>query len=204
MKQNFTKYLKEICCLSSDQHFSFKCFRKKCFCKGNISKIVRTLLAALSVNGLTELAESCLVIWHDKITYDYTLISPVKSIFLEERFENQGHSWEISRAISFVAIKRTGLCECLLCRANRSYSILRIIHFFILDWHSIWVSDCTNGTFTMIPKYTWILYKDCLQYMPVKYTADRCICIPSSLALIVVLTDSNTASTRVSERVKLL
>ena len=26
---------------------------KKCFCKGNISKIVRPLLAALSVNGLT-------------------------------------------------------------------------------------------------------------------------------------------------------
>ena len=27
-------------------------FSKKCFCKGNISKIVRPLLAALSVNGL--------------------------------------------------------------------------------------------------------------------------------------------------------
>ena len=28
-------------------------FPKKCFCKGNISKIVRPLLAALSVNGLS-------------------------------------------------------------------------------------------------------------------------------------------------------
>ena len=27
-------------------------FSKKCFCKGNISEIVRPLLAALSVNGL--------------------------------------------------------------------------------------------------------------------------------------------------------
>ena len=52
LKQNFTKYLKEICSLSSDQHFSFKYFQKKCFCKGNISKIFRPLLSALSVNGL--------------------------------------------------------------------------------------------------------------------------------------------------------
>ena len=49
MKRNFTKYLKEICCMSYNQHFSFKCFQKKCFRKGNI---VRPLLAALSVNGL--------------------------------------------------------------------------------------------------------------------------------------------------------
>ena len=28
-------------------------FRKKCFCKENISKIVRPLLATVSVNGLT-------------------------------------------------------------------------------------------------------------------------------------------------------
>ena len=28
MKQNFTKFLKEIYCLSSDWHFSFKCFQK--------------------------------------------------------------------------------------------------------------------------------------------------------------------------------
>ena len=31
MKRNFTKYLKEICCLSSNQHFSFKCFPKNAF-----------------------------------------------------------------------------------------------------------------------------------------------------------------------------
>ena len=33
MKQNFTKYLKKICCLSSDQLFSFKCFQKNAFIK---------------------------------------------------------------------------------------------------------------------------------------------------------------------------
>ena len=26
IKQNLTKYMKESCCLASDQHFSFKCF----------------------------------------------------------------------------------------------------------------------------------------------------------------------------------
>ena len=26
IKQKLTKYLKESCCLTSDQHFSFKCF----------------------------------------------------------------------------------------------------------------------------------------------------------------------------------
>ena len=52
IKRKFAKYFKESCCLSSDQHFSFKCFKKKCFCKENISKIVRPLLAAMSVNGL--------------------------------------------------------------------------------------------------------------------------------------------------------
>ena len=31
MKQSFTKYLKEIYCLSSDWHFSFKCFTKNTF-----------------------------------------------------------------------------------------------------------------------------------------------------------------------------
>ena len=31
MKLNFTKYLKDICCMFSDQHFSFKCFQKKAF-----------------------------------------------------------------------------------------------------------------------------------------------------------------------------
>ena len=52
IKRKIAKYFKESCCLSSDQHFSFKCFQKKCFCTENISKIVRPLLAALSVNGL--------------------------------------------------------------------------------------------------------------------------------------------------------
>ena len=55
VKRKFAKYFKESCCLFSDQHFSFKCFKKKCFCKENISKIVRPLLAALSVNGLETL-----------------------------------------------------------------------------------------------------------------------------------------------------
>ena len=31
LKRNFTKYLKEICFLSSDQHFSFKYFPKNAF-----------------------------------------------------------------------------------------------------------------------------------------------------------------------------
>ena len=31
MKRNFTKYFKEICCLSSDQHFSFRSFQKNAF-----------------------------------------------------------------------------------------------------------------------------------------------------------------------------
>ena len=52
IKRNFNKYLKESCCLASNQHFSFKCFFRKCFCKLNIFKIVRPILAALSVNGL--------------------------------------------------------------------------------------------------------------------------------------------------------
>ena len=51
-KRKFTKYLKESCCLASDQHFSFNCFFWKCFSKWNISKIVRPVLAALSVNEL--------------------------------------------------------------------------------------------------------------------------------------------------------
>ena len=37
-------------------------FSKKCFCKENVSKIVRPLLAALSVNVLTSLVLSCLFI----------------------------------------------------------------------------------------------------------------------------------------------
>ena len=52
IKRKFNKYLKESCCLASNQHFSFKCFFRKCFCKLNIFKNVRPILAALSVNGL--------------------------------------------------------------------------------------------------------------------------------------------------------
>ena len=35
-KRKIAKYFRESCCLSSDQHFSFICFLKKCFCKKNI------------------------------------------------------------------------------------------------------------------------------------------------------------------------
>ena len=31
IKEKFTKYLKESCCLASDQHFSFKCFSENAF-----------------------------------------------------------------------------------------------------------------------------------------------------------------------------
>ena len=31
IKGKFAKYFKESCCLSSDQHFSFKCFKKNAF-----------------------------------------------------------------------------------------------------------------------------------------------------------------------------
>ena len=31
IKLKFAKYFKESCCLSSDQHFSFKCFQKNAF-----------------------------------------------------------------------------------------------------------------------------------------------------------------------------
>ena len=31
IKRKFAKYFKESCCLSSDQHFSFKCFKKNAF-----------------------------------------------------------------------------------------------------------------------------------------------------------------------------
>ena len=74
LKRKIAKYFKESCCLSSDQHFSFKCFPKKRFCKRNISKIVRPLLAALSVNGFTHILpvatnwwkkpENWLKLWH--------------------------------------------------------------------------------------------------------------------------------------------
>ena len=35
IKQKFAKYEKEICCLASDQNFSFKCFQENAF----VSKI---------------------------------------------------------------------------------------------------------------------------------------------------------------------
>ena len=52
IKRKLNKYLKRSCCLASNQHFSFKYFFRKCFCKLNIFKIVRPILAALSANGL--------------------------------------------------------------------------------------------------------------------------------------------------------
>ena len=52
MKRNFTNYLKEMCCLFSDQHFSFKCFQKDAFVREIFPKS-SGLLAALSVNGLS-------------------------------------------------------------------------------------------------------------------------------------------------------
>ena len=52
IKQKFTKYLKENCCLASDQHFSFKYFPKNASVWKVLSKIVRPVLATLSVNGL--------------------------------------------------------------------------------------------------------------------------------------------------------
>ena len=38
--------------MASDQHFYFKDFSRKYFCKQNIFKIGKPVLAALSVNGL--------------------------------------------------------------------------------------------------------------------------------------------------------
>ena len=52
IKQKFTKYLKESCRLTSLLHFSYNYFAKNAFVRKNISKIVRPVLAALSVNGL--------------------------------------------------------------------------------------------------------------------------------------------------------
>ena len=39
IKQKFTKYLKESCCLASDKHFSFKCFQENAL----VSKILPKL-----------------------------------------------------------------------------------------------------------------------------------------------------------------
>ena len=68
MKQKFTKYLKESCCLASDQHLSFKCFQVKAF----VSKIFQNhqaFLAALSVDRLIHPSAkiSCLCIFKIKI-----------------------------------------------------------------------------------------------------------------------------------------
>ena len=46
IKRKFEIYLNESCCSSSDKHFSFKCFPKKCFVSKNISKIVRLVLGS--------------------------------------------------------------------------------------------------------------------------------------------------------------
>ena len=54
IEQTFTKYLMESCCLTSGQHSSFKYFLKNGFVRKNISKIVRPVLAGLSVNGLKQ------------------------------------------------------------------------------------------------------------------------------------------------------
>ena len=49
IKHKFTNYLKGCCCLTSDEHFSFKYFQENAFLNKNISKIIRPLLASLSV-----------------------------------------------------------------------------------------------------------------------------------------------------------
>ena len=56
MKRKFKKYLKESFCLTSGQHFSIKYFSKNAF----RSKIVRPVLAALSVNGLIKIVRPVL------------------------------------------------------------------------------------------------------------------------------------------------
>ena len=57
MKQNLPKYLMESCCLASNYNFSFNYFPKKCPYLKNTIKIVRPVLAALSVNGLKHVME---------------------------------------------------------------------------------------------------------------------------------------------------
>ena len=52
IKQKYTNYLKESCCLAFDKHFSFKCFPENAL----VSKIL-PFLAALSVNGLSHWLE---------------------------------------------------------------------------------------------------------------------------------------------------
>ena len=52
IKRKFKKKLKESCCLSAGQHFSIKYFPKNAFRSKGFTKLVRPVLAALSVNGL--------------------------------------------------------------------------------------------------------------------------------------------------------
>ena len=54
IKNIFTRYLKESCWLCYKQHFSFKYFPKYAVGWKISSKIVRPLLAALSINGLRD------------------------------------------------------------------------------------------------------------------------------------------------------
>ena len=54
LKGNFAKYLNESCFVASDELFFLKCFPRYAFVGKNISKIVRLVLATLSVNGLNQ------------------------------------------------------------------------------------------------------------------------------------------------------
>ena len=53
INHRFTKYLKEIYRLGSDEHYSFKYFTKKCSSHKDRSHIVRALLAATGTKGLS-------------------------------------------------------------------------------------------------------------------------------------------------------
>ena len=55
MKKDFTKYLKDSCCYSSDEYFCFKFFFSTMFSPENFTKIVRLLFAAASINEMTKL-----------------------------------------------------------------------------------------------------------------------------------------------------
>ena len=52
IKQKFTKYLKESCCMASDQHFSFKFFPQNALVCKIFPKSSGLFLAVLSVNEL--------------------------------------------------------------------------------------------------------------------------------------------------------
>ena len=60
IKQKFTKHLKESCWLTSLLHLSLNYFAKNAFVRKIFPKIVRSVLATLSVNGLRRLALSVL------------------------------------------------------------------------------------------------------------------------------------------------